>query len=124
MKLFKQKSTKSNVVVLYPSKQSKRDPRILAIQADLVLSLRINEKFEVMMDLVNRSARVGGEKVIELSIYDSFFYAKKERENLNERWLIAEGVKEKFENAGFKVEIKSKMIELFVKEPSKLVVYL
>ncbi|NFA02969.1 hypothetical protein [Weissella cibaria] len=124
MKLFKQKSTKSNVVVLYPSKQAKRDTRILAIQADLVLSLRITEIFERMMNSVNSSARVYGEKVIELSIFNDIFFDTFAQKNLNKKWLIAEGVKEKFENAGFEVEIKSKMIELFVKEPRKLVVYL
>lgn len=124
MKLFKQKSTKSNVVVLYPSKQAKRDPRILAIQADLALSLRITKKFERMMDFVNRSARLDGEKVIELSIVDGIFFDAFTGESLNKKWSIAEGLKEKFENAGFEVKIKSKMIELFVKEPTKLVVYL
>ena len=124
MKLFKQKNTKSNVVVLYPSKQAKRDPRILAIQADLALSLRITEIFERMVNSVNSSARLDGEKVIELLFFNKYFSDIFAQESLNKKWLIAEGVKEKFENAGFEVEIKSKMIELFVKEPSKLVVYL
>lgn len=124
MKLFKQKNTKSNVVVLYPSKQAKRDPRILAIQADLALSLRITEIFERMMNSVNSSARLDGEKVIELLFFNKYFSDIFAQESLNKKWLIAEGVKEKFENAGFEVEIKSKMIELFVKEPRKLVVYL